>query len=261
MPGTDSQTKQGVHVIRENFGSSFRTHLVTVVVIALAVPSLWAQKKKMPERLPSVNEIQQSLQKEADTTAVLTCTALPIGPPPAGYYAGTNKCSSSNANYGSGNSINATVGTCSDKGGVEGTWALGMGVAQVGLNYLFTVWDGGGLAGGNVENLNPDIYTLRFPKFHDVTLTLKRNESIFGLEVNNTGPQNYTVTFHTTAGDVTSGQSYIGGESGPDPGAQHFIAICNAVAITGVTVHCDDCSLSSGPTAVAQIRGDKFPGF
>ena len=72
--------------------------LLTVVVVALAVPSLWAQKERLVRPKPA-----------ADGSAV--CVAIPAGAPPAGYYASTNKCSSGNVNYGGINSKQPFVDT------------------------------------------------------------------------------------------------------------------------------------------------------
>src|SRR5215472_5897963 len=236
--------------------------LLTVLVAALAVPSLWAQKKhkKMPESQPSVKKIQQELQSKANTAAVsAVCTGLAGGLAPAGYLAGTNKCSSSSPLYGFGDSINTTVGTCSDKGGVEGTYAAGMNVAQAGVpGALFSSW-GGPFNVGGTEYSTPDIYFPAISPNPDVNITLKRNEGVFGLEVDNTTEQTNDVTFHTTAGDVALPGTLVGGLAEPFSQAQRFIGICNAAAITGVTLHCADCTDLSGPTAFAQVRGDKFP--
>lgn len=53
---------------------------------------------KSPERLPSINEIEQSLQWDATATGVAACLCRHSHwPAPAGYsMPGTNKCSSSN---------------------------------------------------------------------------------------------------------------------------------------------------------------------
>jgi hypothetical protein len=98
---------------------------------------------------------------------------------------------------------------------------------------------------------------------NEIGLTLKHSQGVFGLEVDNLTPQTFTVTFHTTAGDVSNGPQLVGGIAEPDQFAQRFVAVCSGPAITGVTVQCDSCSDVSGDgaTAIGQIRGDKFKGF
>ena len=249
--------------------------LLTLLIAALAVPSLWAQKKENSGRM-SINQIKHKLQSEAgrselenngmvvvrSTSTPAVCTGSAGGAGPTGYLAGTNKCTSSVPSYGFGNSLNATAATCADKGGVEGTWAVGMNVATATVaGDPFTSW-GGPFNVGGTEYVGPVYYTPAISPTPDVNLTLKRNEGVFGLEIDNTTQQSYSVTFHTTAGDVALPPIDIGGLAEPFSQAQRAVGVCNAAAITGVTVHCNDCSeVSSGPTAVAQIRGDKFPGF
>jgi len=244
-----------------------KTMLFTLVVIAMAVPSLWAQKKheKLPEGQPSVKLIQQDLQSKADTAGVsAVCTAIAGGVGPAGYLAGTNKCSSSNALYGFGNSINTTVSTCSDKGGVEGSWqntsggALGLTVGQAAVGSSpFLLWGAAENVGG-WEWAWPDIYSPAISPSPDIVVALKRAEAVFGFEVSDLTESTYTVTFATTAGNVTA-TVLTGGVIPSDNGAQRFIGICNVPAITSATIHCSACT--SAATAVAQIRGDKFLGF
>lgn len=234
--------------------------LFTVLVAALAVPSLWAQKK-------SIQTIKAELQRQATATGVpAVCSIASVTP--TNYLAGTNKCSSSSPAYTLGSSLNVTVSTCADKGGVEGNWEsggnpLGMGVTQAGVpGSAFTSW-GAAFNVGGTEYPFPDVYSpaLR-PAPSEVSLKLKRNESVFGFEISNETQQTYQVTFHTSnAGDLATGRVTLGGVAEPDVQALRFIAICNTAAITGVTTLCDDCSELSGQTTIGQIRGDKFPGF
>jgi hypothetical protein len=223
--------------------------LFTVVVVALAVPSLWAQKRLVrPEPAPDGSPV---------------CVAAPTGIPPAGYYASTNKCSSGNANYGMGNSLNVTVGTCSDKGGVEVTYDQGLNVNGVGKGNFWPVW-GDPSAPANVENVSPNVWGQTISIATEIGLTLKHEQGVFGLEVSNLTPQMFTVTFHTTVGDVSlPTPQYVGGTVQPDPFAQRFVAICSGPAIKGVTVKCATCSELSGDgeTAIGQIRGDEFLGY
>jgi hypothetical protein len=225
--------------------------LFTVVVVALAVPSLWAQRKRLvrPERAANGDPV---------------CIATPTGIPPAGYYAETNKCSSGNANYGFGNSLNLTVGTCADKGGVEVTYDQGLDVVGVGPGNFWPNW-GNPFAPANVENVSPNVWGQSIFIATEIGLTLTHEQGVLGLEVSNLTPQMFTVTFHTTVGDIKlPTPQNVGGTAFPiDAGAQRFVAICSGPAIKGVTAHCDSCTETSGAgqTAIAQIRGDKFAGY
>jgi hypothetical protein len=244
--------------------------LLTGLVVALAVPSLWAQKKNEALMRTPINHIKQVLQARATATGqAAVCLAVISGnTPPPGYLAGTNKCSSSNAQYGNGNSINPFVTTCADKGGVEGNWGEGGRTVELPAGVSgspFSFW-GNGFAAGSVEQQNPDVYGDLTNIQSTAELTLKRKESVFGLEFSNSDPavQTYDVTVHTTAGDQVLPNVSVGGSNSElDPGAQRPIAVCNAAAITGITLTCTSCSELSGDgkTGVAQIRGDKFPGF
>jgi hypothetical protein len=225
--------------------------LFTVVVVAVAVPSLWAQRGRLVRPNPA-----------PDGAAV--CVASPTGIPPAGYYASTNKCSSGNANYGMGNSLNVTVGTCSDKGGVEATYDQGLNVNGVGAGNFWPKW-GNPFSPANVENVSPNVWGQTISIATEIALTLTHEQGVLGLEVSNLTPQMFTVTFHTTVGDVSLPTPQgVGGTAFPiDPGAQRFVAICSGPAIKGVTVKCDTCSELSGDgeTAIGQIRGDEFSGY
>jgi hypothetical protein len=244
--------------------------LVTVLVAALAVPSLWGQKEDTLARR-SIKQIKAELQARATALNVPAVCQLVItgNIPPGGYFSGTNKCSSSNANYGNGQSINSFVGTCADKGGVEGTWGpFGRTVEDPAgtSGSPFTFW-GNGFAAGSVEIQNPDVYGDSTNIATDTTLTLKSKQSVLGLEFSNSDPtvQLYTVTVHTsTAGDLVVPGVRVGGSSMElDPGAQRPVAICNARVITGIDLSCTSCSELSGDgkTGVAQIRAAEFPGF
>src|SRR5215469_15088496 len=91
--------------------------LVTLLVAALAVPSLWAQRK-------SIKEIQSELQKRAEELHVpAVCNAVISGnTPPKGYFTETNKCSSGLAETGPGFTRVTVARTCADQGGTEVTW-------------------------------------------------------------------------------------------------------------------------------------------
>jgi hypothetical protein len=247
--------------------------LLTGLVVALAVPSLWAQKKEDGALMRmSIQHIKQTLQARATATgAAAVCVAVISGnTPPSNYLAGTNKCSSGNALYGSGNSINAFVTTCADKGGVEGTWGpngrtVEPPAAVPFSGSPFTFW-GNLFAAGSVELANPDVYGDLINIQSETDLTLKRKEGVFGLEFSNSDPtvQTYDVTVHATDGDHLLPNVSVGGSNSElDPGAQRPIAVCNTPAITGITLTCTSCSELSGDgeTGVAQIRGDKFLGF
>jgi hypothetical protein len=226
-----------------------KTMLLTVVVVALAVPSLWAQKELL-------------VRPKANPDGSAVCVAAPIGIPPAGYYASTNKCSSGNANYGFGNSLQATVSHCSDSAGVEATYDAGLTVSAVGRGNTWPIWANPSTAGSS-ENYQVNVYGQAINISNEIGLTLKNKQGFFGLEVDNLTEQTFNVTFHTTAGDVSVGPTLVGGTAEPDPFAQRFVAICSGPAITGVTVLCTSCSDTNGDgqSAIAQIRGDKFKGF
>jgi hypothetical protein len=226
-----------------------KTMLLTVVVVALAVPSLWAQKERLVRPRPA-----------ADGSA--TCVAAPIGTPPPGYYASTNKCSSGNVNYGGPNSKQTFVNNCSDSGGVEAAYDHPFEVNAVDGGTWPAPW-GAVFTMGTVENQQPDIYQNAISITTEMGLKLSHLQGVLGLEASNLTVQTFTVTFHTTAGDVSVGPTKVGGSVEPDPGAERFVAICSGPAITGVTVNCDSCTdvHGSGHNAIAQIRGDKFKGF
>ena len=226
-----------------------KTMLLTVVVVALAVPSLWAQKERLVRPRPA-----------ADGSAV--CVAVTPGAAPTGYYASTNKCSSGNVNYGGTNSLQTFVTHCSDSGGVEATYDGLLGVNAVDGGTWPAPW-GAIFTMGTVENQQPDIYQNAQSLATEIGLKLTHLQGVFGLEASNITVQHFTVTFHTTAGDVSVGPTEVGGQVEPDPGALRFVAVCSGPAIRGVTVNCDDCTElhGNGHNAIAQIRGDKFKGF
>jgi hypothetical protein len=227
-----------------------KTMLLTVVVVALAVPSLWAQKERLVRPKPA-----------ADGSAV--CVVTGTGTPPAGYYAATNKCSSGNANYGNGNSKQAFVHTCSDRGGVEAVYDGALNVQGVGRGNTWPAPWQNAFEVGSSENAQPDVYSNAINIASEIGLKLSHLQGVLGLEFNNLTLQTYTVTFHTTAGDISSVPIQAGGTT-PDVGfAQRSVAVCSGPAITGVTVQCTTCSETNGDgtNAVAQIRGDKFKGF
>jgi hypothetical protein len=235
-----------------------KTMLLTVVVVALAVPSLWAQK--------SVKEIKAELQKQAEELRVpVACSVTAGGLQPSGYISSTNKCSSSSPLYGFGNSLNTTVSTCSDKGGAEANYQktgggpLGLTVSQAAVDGSpFTFWGAAENVGG-WEWAWPDIYSPAISPSPDIVLALKRAEGVVGLEVDDVTESDYTVTFATGAGNI-SGTALTGGVVASNPGAQTFVAICSgAPSITKITVHCKACS--NAFTNIGQIRGDKFLGF
>jgi hypothetical protein len=248
-----------------------KTMLLTVVVVALAVPSLWAQNKRtVGTPSPSLTQLKAELQARATALGVpAVCTASDTGSfPPPGYYPGTNKCSSGNANLGNGQSIQGPSATCADRAGVEGKWNPGGRNVELPAGVSgspFSFW-GSSFFANVVENQNPDVYGDVINIQTDTDLTLKNRQGVFGFEVSNSDPtvQTYSVTVHTTAGDVSVGPFQAGG-SDPllDPGAQRIVAVCNAPAITGVHISCTSCSDLSGDgkTGIAQIRGDKFKGF
>jgi hypothetical protein len=226
-----------------------KTMLLTVVVVALAVPSLWAQKERL-------------VRPKAAPNGPAICLAAPIGIPPTGYYAETNKCSSGNANYGLENSKQAFVHTCSDRGGVEAVYDGALNVQGVGPGNTWPIWQNASEF-GSTENNRPNVYSQSINIANEIGLTLNHEQGVLGLEVDNLTEQTFTVTFHTTAGDVSVGPTLVGGQAEPDPFAQRFVAICSGPAITGVTVQCDSCTEvnGDGTSAIAQIRGDKFKGF
>jgi hypothetical protein len=227
-----------------------KTMLLTVVVVALAVPSLWAQKERL-------------VRPKAAPDGSAACVAAPVGLPPAGYYASTNKCSSGNVNYGKPNSRQTFVQHCSDSGGVEARYDQGLIVNAVSPGGTWPISWGASAAPFNVESVSPDIYGNSVNIATEIDLKLSHVQGVLGLEASNLTVQTFTVTFHTTAGDVSVGATSVGGSSEPDPGAQRFVAICSGPAITGVTVNCDSCTDTNGDgaNAIAQIRGDKFKGF
>jgi hypothetical protein len=224
--------------------------LLTAVVVALAVPSLWAQKERLVRPKPA-----------ADGSAV--CVVGGTGTPPPGYYASTNKCSSGNANYGMGNSLNKFVRNCSDSGGVEATYDGPLDVQGVGTGNTWPAPWQNAFEVGSSENASPNVYSTAIRIANEIGLNLRHLQGILGLEFNNLTLQTYTVTFHTTVGDISSLPILAGGTT-PDTGfAQRSVAVCSGPAITGVTVHCDTCTETNGDgaTAIGQIRGDKFKGF
>jgi hypothetical protein len=232
-----------------------KTMFLTVVVVALAVPSLWAQKERLvrPKAAP-------------DGSAV--CVVTGTGTPPVGYYASTNKCSSGNANYGNGNSQQAFVAHCSDSGGVEATYDKALNVQGVGRGNTWPAPWQNGFEVGSSENAQPDVYSQAISIANTISLKLSHLQGVLGLEFNNLTLQTYIVTFHTTVGDIKSVPILAGGTT-PDTGfAQRSVAVCSGPAITGVTVSCapqdgGSCTETSGDgsSAIAQIRGDKFKGF
>jgi hypothetical protein len=227
-----------------------KTMLLTVVVVALAVPSLWAQKERLVRP-----------KAAADGSAV--CVVGGTGTPPQGYYASTNKCSSGNANYGIGNSIQATVLHCSDSGGVEATYDGPLNVQGVGTGNTWPAPWQNGFEAGSSENAQPDVYSNAINIANEIGLKLSHRQGVLGIEFNNLTLQTYVVTFHTTVGDISSVPILAGGTT-PDTGfAQRSVAVCSGPAITGVTVQCTTCSETNGDgaNAVAQIRGDRFKGF
>jgi len=236
--------------------SRIKILFLSALVVSLAVPSLWAQRK-------SVKEIQTDLQKQAEELHVpAVCTATVGGPGPLGYLRETNKCSSASANYGLGQSKNVTVGVCADRAGIQGTWGTGMSVGQAGVRgSTYPTW-GSAFNVGGFENQFPVFYTSAISPSPDVVLTLgtNRHQSVFGLEFNNPVQETYDVTVATTAGNVVINNILAGGVGEPNNQAQRIVALCNTPAITGVTIHCVGCA-DAAQTAVGQVRGDRFTGF
>ena len=211
-----------------------KTMFLTVVLVALAVPSLWAQKERLVR--PRANP---------DGTAV--CVVTGTGTPPAGYYAATNKCSSGNANYGMGNSRNVTVATCSDSGGVQATYDTARNVAGVGRGNTWPAPWQNGFEVGSSENAAPNVYTDTINITNEIGLKLTHLQGVLGLEFNNLSLQTYVVTFHTTVGDLSSVPIQAGGTT-PDVGfAQRSVAVCSGPAIKGVTVQCTTCTDTTKP--------------
>src|SRR5271169_354164 len=227
--------------------------LLTVVIVALAVPSIWAQNMRR-------STIERP-QPNVDGSAV--CIAVPIGNPPAGYYASTNKCSSGNLLQDPPDSANGFATTCADMGGVEATYDQPISAVATPAFNGWPSWRTPGTVGGTEAN-NPPIYASATSIASEIGLTLTNPQGVLGLEVSNRHTHLYTVTFHTTAGDVSQGPALVGGPGfPPNPGPRRFVAVCSGPAITGVTAQCDDCTVvnGDGDTAVAQIRGDLFKGF
>jgi hypothetical protein len=77
--------------------------LLTAVVVALAVSSIWAQKERLVRPKPALN-------------GAAVCVATLAGTLPTGYYAETNKCSFGNRLQDPPNSVNGFATTCADRG-------------------------------------------------------------------------------------------------------------------------------------------------
>jgi hypothetical protein len=224
--------------------------LLTVVVVALAVPSLWAQKERLVRPKPAPN-------------GAAVCTATLAGVLPAGYYAETNKCSSGNSLQDPpAGSAKGFATTCADMGGVEAKYDQPISVEATPKTNGWPNWTGAPFVDA-VESNNPPVYRNAIGIEDEIGLTLTNKQGILGLEVDNLHQHLYSVVFHTTGGDVSSGPQLVGGQRTPFPFAQRFIAICSGPVITGVTATCNDCTElhGLGDTAVSQIRGDKFKGF
>ena len=226
--------------------------LLTVVIVALVVPSIWAQSASKatlvrPQAAPNGDPV---------------CVAVPIGNPPAGYYASTNKCSSGNIIQDPSNSANGFATTCADDGGVEAKYDQPISVVAIPAFNGWPSWNTPGTVGGTEAN-NPPIYRSATSAASEIGLTLTNEQGVLGLEVSNRRTHLYSVTFHTTVGDVSQGPALVGGSVSPAPGPRRFVAVCSGPAITGVTAQCLDCTEVNGlgDTAVAQIRGDLFKGF
>jgi len=224
--------------------------LLTAVVIALAVPSIWAQQKSTIVRpRPALN-------------GAAVCVATLAGTLPTGYYASTNKCSSGNSLQDPPDSENGFATTCADMGGVEATYDQPISVVALPRANGWPSWATPGVVNA-VESNNPPVYRSSTSIASEIGLTLTNDQGILGLEVDNLHEHHYSVVFHTTVGDVSSGPALVGGHVEPHPGPSRFVAICSGPAITGVTVSCDSCTEAhgDGANAIGQIRGDKFKGF
>jgi hypothetical protein len=226
-----------------------KTMLLTVVVVALAVPSLWAQKERLVRPRPALN-------------GDAVCVATLAGTLPTGYYASTNKCSSGNSLQDPPNSANGFATTCDDMGGVEGTYDQPISVVALPGSNGWPSWATPGVVDA-VESNNPPVYRSATSAASEIALTLTNEQGILGLEVDNLHQHHYSVVFHTTVGDVSSGPALVGGSVEPHPGPRRFVAVCSGPAIKGVTASCLDCTEVNGlgDTAVSQIRGDLFKGF
>jgi hypothetical protein len=223
--------------------------LLTAVVVALAVPSIWAQKERVvrPKEAPNGKAV---------------CVATLAGTLPTGYYGETNKCSSGNSLQDPPDSANGFATTCADMGGVEATYDQPISVVALPKSNGWPSWATPAVVNA-VESNNPPVYRSATSIASEIGLTLTNEQGILGLEVDNLHQHHYSVVFHTTGGDVSSGPALVGGTVEPHPGPRRFVAICSGPAITGVTATCHDCTENHGlgDTAVSQIRGDKFKGF
>jgi hypothetical protein len=226
-----------------------KTILLTVVVVALAVPSLWAQKERL-------------VRPKAAPNGAAVCVATLAGTLPTGYYAETNKCSSGNSLQDPPDSVNGFATTCADRGGVEATYDQPISVVALPNANGWPNWTGAPFVDA-AESNNPPVYRSAISIADEIGLTLTNDQGILGLEVDNLHQHHYLVVFHTTGGDVSAGPQLVGGQHSPHPMAQRFVAICSGPTITGVTAACLDCTEGHGlgDTAVSQIRGDKFKGF
>jgi len=241
--------------------------LFTVLVAALAVPSLWAQKKHEDEAISrmSIKQIKHLLQARAKAAGVpAACLASSLAPPT--YLAATNKCSSGNADLGTpSTSLQGGSSTCSDKGGVEATFTVARTVGAVGPGQAFAgPWNSTFTGPSSIENSQPDVYGDSIFIQSSIEYTLKRPEGVTGFEFSNLTPQTYDVTFSNSTGVLAVAKGVpAGGTVEPDPAAARVVAVCNVPAITNVLIECTSCSELNGDGTnwIAQIRGDKFLGF
>ena len=178
--------------------------LLTAVVVALAVPSIWAQQKSTIVR------------PKAAPNGAAVCVATLAGTLPTGYYASTNKCSSGNSLQDPPDSANGFATTCADMGGVEATYDQPISVVALPRANGWPNWTGAPFVDA-VESNNPPVYRSATSIASDIGLTLTNEQGILGLEVDNLHQHLYSVVFHTTVGDVSSGPALVGGQHSPHP--------------------------------------------
>jgi hypothetical protein len=221
--------------------------LLTFVIVALAVPSLWAQNAHL-------------IRPKAAPNGSATCAAAIPGGVIPGYLEDTNKCSSGNGDSTSENGPQPT--TCSDKGGVEAVYDVAVTVLGLGMNG-WPNWSHPGVFAG-IENNNPPVYGDSISIQTAIGLTTTQLQGVLGLELDDRHLHQYSVQFSGPSVSVSTGNFAAGGTNATlTPGAIRVAAICSSPALNRVVVTCMDCVTdpSKGNGAVAQIRGDNFKGF
>ena len=231
--------------------SMLRTKMMflTVVIVALAVPSLWGQKARL-------------VRPQAAANGPAVCT-VNVGNPLPGYTAETNKCSSGN---NSNKDANGDPMTCSDKGGVEAAFdtpALVAGIDTALGKNGWPNWLHPSVFAG-IENDNPPVYRESINIQTSIGVTTTQLQGVLGLEVDDLNFHTYLAEFSGPSVKISSGTFPVGGKNiNTTPGAVRIAAVCSGPAINRVVVTCQDCTtdVSKGKGAVAQIRGDNFKGF